>query len=161
VIASDMPLGLIVRDGTKNFEAFANGDGPALGRELELARLLRFIRRNRIRNVVWVTGDVHYAAAHRYDPDRAQFKDFDAFHEFVAGPLHAGTGLPAPLDNTFGPHVLYNSVPATLTGAPGPAGGLQFYGRVNIAASTRVLTVSLHNLAGDSIYATNLDPQPA
>ena len=75
VIASDLPIGLIVRDGEKNFEAFANGDGPALGRELEIAQLLRFIRRHKIRNVVWVTADVHYAAAHRYDPERAQFKD--------------------------------------------------------------------------------------
>jgi alkaline phosphatase D len=158
VIASDMPLGLVVPDGTKNFEAFANGDGPALGRELELARLLRFIRRNKIRNVVWVTGDVHYAAAHRYEPDGAQFKDFEAFHEFVAGPLHAGTGVPAPLDNTFGPRVLYNSVPATLTGFPGPAAGLQFFGVARIAKSTRAMTVSLHNLAGDSVYSIELLP---
>jgi alkaline phosphatase D len=161
VIASDMPIGLLVPDGDKNFDAFANGDGPSLGREHEIARLLRFIRRHRIRNVVWVTGDVHYAAAHRYDPERAQFKDFDAFHEFVAGPLHAGTGLPAPLDNTFGPRVLYNSVPATLTGSPGPASGLQFFGLVNIAASTHVMTVSLHNLAGDNIYSIDLEPQRA
>ena len=45
----------------------------------------------RIRNVVWVTGDVHYCAAHRYDPARARFTEFDPFWEFVAGPLHAGT----------------------------------------------------------------------
>jgi alkaline phosphatase D len=82
VIASDLPIGLIVRDGETNFEAFANGDGRPLGREHEVARLLRFIKRRKIRNVVWVTADVHYAAAHRYDPDRAQFKDFTAFHEF-------------------------------------------------------------------------------
>jgi alkaline phosphatase D len=160
VIASDLPIGLIVRDGERNFEAFANGDGRALGREIEIARLLRFIRRRGIRNVVWVTADVHYAAAHRYDPDRAQFKDFNAFHEFVAGPLHAGTGLPAQLDNTFGPHVLYNSVPATLTGSPGPAAGLQFFGMVKIAAASGIMTVSLHNLAGDKIYSTDLEPQP-
>ncbi|MHC5828094.1 MAG: alkaline phosphatase D family protein, partial [Nostoc sp.] len=44
VIASDMPLGLIVTDGTTDFEAWANGNGPTLGRELELADLLRFIK---------------------------------------------------------------------------------------------------------------------
>jgi alkaline phosphatase D len=159
VIASDLPIGLIVKDGEKNFEAFANGDGPPLGREHEIAELLQFIRRHRIRNVVWVTADVHYAAAHRYDPERAQFKNFDPFYEFVAGPLHAGTGLPCTLDNTFGPRVLYNSS-AALTTAFGPASGLQFFGMVKIAASTGVMTVSLHNLTGDKVYSIDLEPQP-
>ena len=92
VIASDLPIGLVVRDGPSTFEAIANAEpGSPLGRELEIADLLRYIRQQRIRNVVWITGDVHYAAAHHYDPQRAQFKDFDPFWEFVAGPLHAGT----------------------------------------------------------------------
>src|SRR5207253_8563910 len=64
VIASDMPIGIVVQDGTDRFEAVANGNGPALGRELEIASLLRYIRDERIRNVVWITTDVHYCAAH-------------------------------------------------------------------------------------------------
>ncbi|MFX9740616.1 alkaline phosphatase D family protein, partial [Acinetobacter baumannii] len=46
VIASDMPLSIIVYDDAANkkgSEAFAQGDGPARGRELEVADLLRFI----------------------------------------------------------------------------------------------------------------------
>ena len=43
------------------------------------------------RNIVWLTADVHYCAAHYYDPSKAQFQDFDPFWEFVAGPLHAGS----------------------------------------------------------------------
>jgi ABC transporter, phosphonate, periplasmic substrate-binding protein/PhoD-like phosphatase len=100
VIASDMPLGLQVPD-ILGFEAWANGDGSALGRELELADLLQFIKYNAIKNVVWLTADVHYAAAHLYDPAQAQFTDFNPFWEFVAGPLHAGTFGPNKLDNTF------------------------------------------------------------
>ena len=42
--------------------------------ELEIADLLRYIRQERIRNVVWITGDVHNAAAHHYDPQRAQLR---------------------------------------------------------------------------------------
>ena len=85
-----MPLGLVVRDGTL-FEAVANDDpGAPLGRELEIADLLRYIRAQNIRNVVWITGDVHYCAAHHYDPSRAVFTDFSPFWEFVAGPLNAG-----------------------------------------------------------------------
>ena len=49
IIASDMPIGLIVGDG-KNFENCANGPGPALGRELEIAELLAYIRREKIHN---------------------------------------------------------------------------------------------------------------
>ena len=79
VIAADMPLGLIVyHDAGRKWgvEAIAQGDGPPLGRELEIADLLRFIKHNDVRNVVWITADVHYCATHRYDPARARFTDF-------------------------------------------------------------------------------------
>ena len=55
-----------------------------------------------MRNVVWLTADVHYCAAHYYDPAKAAFTDFDGFWEFVAGPLNAGTFGPSTLDGTFG-----------------------------------------------------------
>ena len=95
-IAADMPLGLIVGDGKDpegraQFENSSNGDGPPLGRELEIAGLLRFIKQNAIQNVVWFTADVHYTAAHYYDPRKARFTEFLPFWEFVSGPLNAGT----------------------------------------------------------------------
>ena len=60
VIASDMPLSIVVPDlnpdvpkGT--YEAWANADDSLpLGRELELAGLLAFIKANGISNVVWL-----------------------------------------------------------------------------------------------------------
>ena len=107
-----MPIGVVVRDAPSNFEAVANGDnGAPLGRELEIADLLRFIKQRRVRNVVWITGDVHYCAAHHYDPARARFTEFDPFWEFVAGPLHAGTFGPNELDATFGPEVRFVGIP--------------------------------------------------
>jgi alkaline phosphatase D len=160
VIASDLPIALIVRDGADAFEAVANADGgPPLGRELEIAELLLFMRQERIRNVVWITGDVHYAAAHYYDPQRARFRDFDPFWEFVAGPLHAGTFGPNELDSTFGPEVRFNSVERGAPAGRGPAAGLQFFGRVDISAKTRVMTVDLRNLAGETLYSTNLEAE--
>jgi alkaline phosphatase D len=101
-----MPLSIIVYDDAANkkgSEAIAQGDGPARGRELEIAEILRFIKTAPIQNTVWLTADVHYAAAHYYDPNKAQFQDFEPFWEFVSGPLHAGTFGPNELDNTFGP----------------------------------------------------------
>ncbi|MCB1488390.1 MAG: alkaline phosphatase D family protein, partial [Bauldia sp.] len=105
VIACDMPLSLVVWDNwaeQAGAEAVANGDnGPARGRELEIADLLRFIKTAGITNTVWLTADVHYTAAHYYDPSKAQFQDFEPFWEFVSGPLHAGTFGPNDLDMTF------------------------------------------------------------
>ena len=75
-----MPIGLNINDGKDRWEAIANGnDGAALGRELEIARLLNFIKHEHINNIVWLTADVHYAAAHFYDPAKAQTKNFCRF----------------------------------------------------------------------------------
>ncbi|MDF5726239.1 MAG: alkaline phosphatase D family protein, partial [Rhizonema sp. PD37] len=159
VIASDMPIGLIVPDGPVNFENFANGDGPPLGRELELADLLQFINRNNIKNVVWLTADVHYAAAHYYDPNKAQFSDFKPFWEFVAGPLNSGTFGPNKLDNTFGPQVKFNGIPSDLKPNRPPSEGFQFFGTVKIDNYTEVMTVTLYNLFGENLYSVNLQPE--
>ena len=159
VIASDMPVGLVVRDGPAFFEAIANGeDGGPLGRELELADLLRFIRDRRIRNVVWITGDVHYCAAHHYDPTRAAFTDFAPFWEFVAGPLHAGTFGPAALDRTFGPEVRFKGIPDGMKGNRPPSDGLQFFGVLRVEPRTRALTASLRNLDGKTLFQVELPP---
>jgi alkaline phosphatase D len=159
IICSDMPLGLIVRDGPKHFEGLANDDaGAARGRELELASLLRTLHRAKVRNLVWLTADVHYAASHHYSPDRAQFRDFDPFWEFVSGPLHAGTFGPNKLDATFGPEVRFTSLPPNFKGGGGPAAGLQFFGSVHLDAATKALTVSHHNSAGANLWSVTLDP---
>lgn len=156
VIASDMPIGLVIPDGPDAFEAVGNGDGPPLGRELEIADLLASMKSNGVRNVVWLTADVHYAAAHRYDPSRARFTDFDPFWEFVAGPLHAGTFGPGVLDPTFGPSVEYSAMrPGMPQGLP-PAAGLQFFGQVAIERDGRAMTVSLHDRAGRKLHEVEI-----
>jgi len=158
-IASDLPIGLVVPDGTAAFEGIANrDDGPALGRELEIAHLLSFIRRAGIDNVVWFTADVHYTAAHEYSPDRAVFQDFTPFWEFVSGPLNSGTFGPNALDATFGPRVAFQRVPdAGAVNLP-PSAGLQFFGHTAIAGDTGVMTVSLVDLAGTTLWSTELAP---
>ena len=99
---------------------------------------------------------MHYAAAHHYDPERARFKEFDPFWEFVAGPLHAGTFGPSELDETFGPEVKFASVKAGSPGNRPPSDGLQFFGFVRIAARTKVMTVSSE--PRETLYAT-LEPE--
>ena len=157
VIASDMPIGLVVGDGPSRYEAVANDDpgGPS-GRELEIADLLSFIKRESISNVIWITGDVHYAAAHRYSPEDASFTDFNPFWEFVAGPLHAGTFGPNMLDRTFGPSVRFMSIPRNMRPNQPPSAGLQFFGKGLVDGRTRELTVSLHDLTGKKLWSITL-----
>ncbi len=161
IIASDMPIGLVVPDrpidGVRTHEGMANGnDGAPLGRELEVADLLRFIKQQRIRNTVWITADVHYAAAHHYSPERGSFTDFDPFWEFVAGPMHAGTFGPNALDATFGPEVRFQTV-APAPNRP-PSDGLQFFGTLDIDPATRALTAAIHDLEGRRLWSTEVPP---
>ena len=163
VIASDMPIGLIVWDNWREqagAEAIANGDsGPAKGRELEIADLLRFIKTAGIDNTVWFTADVHYTAAHHYDPNNAQFQDFNPFWEFVSGPLHAGTFGPNGLDGTFGPEVKFVKAPEEGQGVNlPPSAGLQFFGLVDIDGQTRQMTVRLMDRADTELWSVTLDP---
>lgn len=157
IIVSDMPIGLIVPDG-KAVDAAANGDGQPTGREREVANLLGFLKAHGVKNIVWLTADVHYAAAHFYDPERAQFKDFESFWEFVGGPLNAGTFGPNKLDNTFGPEARFVSVPEGLKPNRPPTEGMQFFGQVRLDGKTEALTVSLHNLVGTTLYSIDLLP---
>lgn len=165
VIASDMPISIIVADLNQDappgtYEAWANGDGgKPLGRELEVAALLSFIKRNKIKNVVWVTADVHYASATYYTPEKARFADFDPFWEFVGGPLHAGTFGPGAIDPTFGPEVRYVSVPPNMKQNRPPSELLQFFGIGKIDAKTKAMTVSLHNAEGSQLFAVEIAPQ--
>ena len=165
MIASDMPLGLQVGDGfdatgLPRWENAANGDGPVLGREFEIADILRYIKRQKIRNVVWFTADVHYCAAHYYDPRAAQFRDFDPFWEFVAGPLNAGSFGPNALDNTFGPQVVFQKAPPNPPGTVNlsPYAGLQFFGQVDIDGRSAAMTVSLKNINGATVFTQELRP---
>jgi alkaline phosphatase D len=156
-----MPIGLVVPDpphgAGRTYDGYANADrGAPRGREHELATLLRFIKRERVRNVVWITADVHYAAAHHYAPERAAFTDFDAFWEFVAGPMHAGTFGPNDLDATFGPEVRF-ARPAPKPNRP-PSDGLQFYGTLDVDPRTRALTAALHDVGGTRLWSTEIAP---
>ena len=141
-------------------EAIAQGDGPPRGRELEIADLLSFIKHAGVRNTVWLTADVHYTAAHYYDPNKAVFQDFEPFWEFVSGPLHAGSFGPNKLDNTFGPQLVYIKAPTKEQGqnVP-PSEGLQFFGHVTIDGASGVMTITLKDMEDRSLWSTQIQPR--
>ena len=155
VIAADLPIGLISAD------AIALGNGPPERREHEIADLLSFMKRAGIRNTVWLTADMHYTAAHHYDPNRAVFSDFEPFWEFVSGPLHAGTWPPGELDNTFGPKAMFQKGCSAEQGENlAPCFGLQFFGRVDIDGRSEVMTVTLKDVDNRDLWSVDIEPQP-
>ena len=72
------------------FENSANGDGPALGRELEIASLLRFIKRAADRQRRVAHGGRALLRGALLRSERAQFTDFDAVLGVRRGPAERG-----------------------------------------------------------------------
>jgi len=151
VIASDAPLATIAADLL---------DGRcAAGPGFEIADLLRFMKRAGIRNTVWLTADLHYTAAHYFDPNKALFDDFEPFWEFVSGPLHAGTWTPVGLNRVFGPQVIFQKAASPGQGDNlAPCFGLQFFGHVKIDGVSRQMTVTLNDVEDRALWTKTLDP---
>src|SRR6478672_5559423 len=159
VISADLPLGIIVPDGPTAQESLSNRDaGAPLGKELEIARVLSAFKRNRVKNVVWLTADVHYCAAHHYSPERAAFQGFDPFWEFVAGPIAAGSFGPNAMDGTFGPEVVFSKT-GRFAGESPRDGENQFFGHVQLGEDNS-FTVSLRNANGATVFSKVLTPEP-
>jgi alkaline phosphatase D len=79
------------------------GDGT--GFQTELRTIVNAIVKGRVRNVVWLAGDVHYSQVNAYDPSGDGATDF---HEFIAGPLSAQPNTPIPPDPAFKPTTLHS-----------------------------------------------------
>jgi alkaline phosphatase D len=99
-VVSSVPLGIYT--GGRESDAWSsanllgfprgNGTGYAFERDLILATL----RDRGVRNVVFLTTEVHHAQLIRHEPAPGWF-----FHEFSAGPLDARQGYPHPLDRSL------------------------------------------------------------
>jgi alkaline phosphatase D len=158
VVACDMPIGCVVAERGKTIlqanDGWANENGAPREREAELARLLRDLRARAVKNVVWITADVHYAAAHYMNPVRAAFKDFDPFWELIAGPMHASAFPRKPLDDTFGPELEWSSAEGDTFGSP--ATGAQHFGLLRIDGRTRELGVTFVDARGRDLHHLTL-----
>ena len=76
------------RDGPAVYEAVANGDpGRRSGASSRSPTCCASSASAGSATSSGSPRDVHYCAAHHYDPARARFTEFDPFWEFVAGPL--------------------------------------------------------------------------
>jgi alkaline phosphatase D len=160
VVACDMPIGVVVSEPGRTvpwaFDGWANESGTPSGREIELARILSSLRAWNVQNVVWITADVHYAAAHRFEPARAAFKDFAPFWELIAGPMHATAFPRKPSDDTFGPEVEWASAGWDTYGSP--ADGAQSFGLLRIDGRTKALTVTFVDARGRDLHHLSIAP---
>jgi alkaline phosphatase D len=106
IVASDVPATIPTGSELLGRDAWANG-GHTSGFERELLGLLRTLDQAKVRNVVFITADMHFAqfirASRDYDGDRRPL----VFHELVAGPLNARMSKPVWLDETTNPTELY------------------------------------------------------
>ncbi|MSQ47557.1 MAG: hypothetical protein EXR78_04075 [Deltaproteobacteria bacterium] len=80
------------------------GGSIADGFTTELRTIISTLQEKRMRNVVWLSTDIHVARFFSYDPNNDGNPDF---HEFISGPLSAITGNLDSLDHSFHPTILY------------------------------------------------------
>ncbi len=106
-------------------DSWARGRGGT-GFHTERAKVVGAILAGHIRNVVWLTTDVHFAQVLAYDPDSDGEADF---HEFICGPLSARPLSPGPPEPSLNPTVLYEE------------GGFLNFGQIDIDGSSLRLQI--------------------
>lgn len=157
IIANPLPIAHEKKNDRPRYDKFANSDdGPPLGREYEIANILSHIKRQGITNTIWVAADVHYSAAHHFHPDRAAFKDFDPFWEFISGPFHTRPGRVRHYDRTFGAERYYRTPRAPKGNYP-PSAGYVYFGYGVINSKTGALTISIKDIKGDNLFQRTIE----
>jgi alkaline phosphatase D len=99
LIVSTVPLGVFTGGAASDSWSSANVFGfPRRGNGFVRERdaILAALRDRGVRNLVFLSGDVHHAELIRHAP----YGDW-SFHEFIAGPLAARQGYRRPLDRTL------------------------------------------------------------
>jgi alkaline phosphatase D len=108
IISNHDPIG-IVTGGPGDYDSFGQSDNAILGRELELKEFFDAVIAENVHNLVFLTTDVHFTAAIKYEQSRATYDTFFVpLYEFVVGPIHAGAFGPNNLDSSFGPEYEYS-----------------------------------------------------
>ncbi|MBH0190410.1 MAG: hypothetical protein HP492_01300, partial [Nitrospira sp.] len=103
VIATSVPLS-VPKGGAGYSDGWAAGPHePGFERERQV--IVEAILGGKVKNVVFLAGDVHWVQANAYDPNQDGIVDF---HEFVAGPLSARPGRLTPASEALHPTRLIN-----------------------------------------------------
>ena len=127
VIATSVPLSIPKGGGASvpGNDGWAGGpDGTGFERERQV--IVDTILGEKLKNVVFIAGDVHYVQANVYDPNGDGTPDF---YEFIAGPLAAAQGRMTPPSPALKPTTLIHE------------GGYYNFGLVRITKSVLEVTV--------------------
>jgi alkaline phosphatase D len=127
VIVTTVPLSISKGDGVAvpGNDGWAGGaDGTGFERERQV--IVDRILDRKMKNVVFLAGDVHYVQANVYDPNGDGTPDF---HEFVVGPLSAAPGRLTPASAELRPTTLIHE------------GGYMNFGLIRVTKSSFDVTV--------------------
>lgn len=136
-------------------DGWASGAGQD-GFERELRSVFGALDAAGVRNLVWLTADVHFATGFRLRP----LPESPGFvtHEWVVGPLSAGIFPTDAMDPTFAPQRLFMHAPAEAPQTLDEALGWYNFGEAAIDAAG-TLTLSVINGHGDVVARTELAPR--
>ncbi len=147
IVVSSVPLGMFTggrhSDSWSGANLFGFARTSATGFVHERDTLLRFIREHGLRNVVFISGDVHHAELIRHEPSPGF-----VVHELLAGPLAARQGYPRFLDRSLNSRSL-GSLGFTTNFGELVADGSALQARVFDASDT--LRASLRIAAGSDV----------
>jgi phosphodiesterase/alkaline phosphatase D-like protein len=148
IVVSSVPLSIPTGAGAR--DGWADGGGPT-GFEREAVAILRAFQQQRVANLLWITTDVHFAAAFRYRPfaDDPSF----VFHEVATGPLTSGVFPRDEYDRTLGAERLFFYGPLRAGAIAGAVEARRWFnfGVADIAADGR-LEVRVVNGLGETVY---------
>ncbi len=143
VIVSSVSLsvstGRTHRDSWSNASVWGVPQENSTGFAVERDLILGVFRQRGIRNLVFLTADVHHAELIRHHP-APEF----SFHEFIAGPLAASHGRPRPLDAALNPRSLF------------ARGGLNNFGAISIEGT--LFTVRILDENGTGLFTHTFGP---
>lgn len=137
-------------------DSWANYDQGA-GFEQELLEILRFMQQRGINNNIWLTTDVHFAAAFRYTP----FPDAPAFQprEYITGPLSALLFPNRLFDQTLGTEQLFFYGAEKFTDIRSYEAAKPWFNYGTVAVDeVGNLTVEIHKVDGAVVYRETLRP---
>lgn len=157
IVVSGVPIAIPTGYPPTNGRDGWSDQGAPGGFEAELTGILRALAPE-VRNMVWLTTDVHHATGFEYRPF-SEYPDY-RFHEFVSGPLNAGIFPSRELDHSLRPRRLFYHAPAIDQVLAYPD-ALRFFnfGWIEIDANGR-FDVRLVSALGEELYRLVLDPEP-
>jgi len=157
VIVSSVPIAVPIGNPPESGRDGWTGFDQDTGFQRELVSILGALHEAGARNLLWITADLHFAAAFRYVPipDDPGF----VFHEIAAGPLNAGVFLNRRYDRKLGAQRLFLYAPAKPSAIASFAEAKRWFsfGVLDVAADG-ALAARIVNAYGETVSSLRIAP---